>query len=141
MDKQNIVSTMIKQHRTLQKEVGEIAEILKSDPVDVEKIVNGLEQFKTDLVEHLELENNVFYVELSEKMKAKGQNTTKTEEFIVEMKEIEEVVVAFLGKYKETKSLEGKVDEFKKEFSEIGQVLTLRIESEESGVYSYWGLF
>jgi len=141
LDKKNIVTTMISQHRTLQKEVGAVAEILGTDEVNANKISDGLEQFKKDLVEHLELENNVFYAELLKEMKAKGQDTTKTELFIAEMKDIEKVVVAFLEKYKDAQSISSSIEEFKKEFSAIGETLVLRIESEEAGVYAYWGLF
>lgn len=139
--KKTIITIMIAQHRTLQKEVSAVVEILKSEKIDVQKIMAGLEQFKKDLVEHLELENNTFYPELLRDMKQRGQDTIKTEQFIVEMKDIEKVVVAFLEKYKDVSSLKEKMDEFKKEFPEIGETLALRIESEEEGVYSYWGLF
>ncbi len=101
----------------------------------------GLEQFKKDLVEHLTLENETFYPELLKDMQAKGQDTAKTEQFVAEMKDIEKVVVAFLEKYKDEQSIKEKIDEFKKEFPNIGKTLNLRIESEEVGVYSYWGLF
>ena len=141
MEKENIVTTMIRQHRELQKEVGVVVEILKKQPVDASGIAKGLEQFKKDLVEHLSLENDVFYVELLEKMKAKGQDATKTEQFIAEMKDIEKTVVAFLDKYKEAQNIEDKLDEFKKEFEGLVDVLVLRIESEEIGVYAYWGIF
>ncbi len=141
MDKQNIVSTMIKQHRVLQKEVGLVMEIIREDKIDAEKIIQGLKQFKKDLAEHLELENEVFYAELLKEMKAKGQDTEKTEMFIDEMNDIEKVVVAFLEKYKDGKSIKEKIAEFKKEFPGIVDTLNLRIESEEAGVYAYWGLF
>lgn len=139
--KKTIITTMVGQHRTLQKELGTIAEILEDNKIDVAKIVQGLEQFKKDLVEHLELENGTFYPELLEEMKAKEQDTTKTEQFIAEMKDIEKVVVAFLEKYKGNQSVKEKIDDFKKEFPDIVETLNLRIESEEAGVYAYWGLF
>lgn len=139
LDKKNLVSTLITQHRTLQKEVGAVAEILESASIDSQKIVDGLSQFSKDLAEHLKTENEVFYVELLKNMKAKGQNTSKTEEFINEMKEIEKVIIAFLEKYNKASSIDNNLDEFKKEFFVISETLTLRIESEEAGVYSYWG--
>jgi len=132
---------MIEQHRTLQQGIGLIIEILKSSQINTEKILQGLEQFKKDLNKHLKLENEVFYVELLKEMKNKEQDTTRTEQFINEMDDIAKVVVAFLEKYKDTESIKEKIDEFKKEFSDIGSALTLRIESEEAGVYGYWGLF
>ena len=141
LDKKNIISTMITQHRALQKELGAIAEILGGSEPDAEKISQGLVQFKGDLMEHLDLENNTFYKELLKEMKEKGQNTDKTEQFIAEMDGIGKVVVEFLGKFASTQDIESKLDEFKSEFDNIVEVLTLRVESEESGVYAYWGLF
>ncbi len=141
MDKKNIISTLIEQHRTLQGEVGGVIKIFKNDPIDAQMIMKGLAQFKKDLIEHLKLENEVFYKKLLEEMENKGQDTTKTEQFIAEMKGIETVVVAFLKKYQKADIIDDNLDRFKKEFTEIGEVLTLRIESEEAGVYAYWGLF
>ena len=57
------------------------------------------------------------------------------------LKNIEEVVISFLEKYKSPQIIEDLLNKFKKEFPIIVETLNLRIESEESGVYSYWGLF
>lgn len=138
IDKKNIISTMTSQHRVLENEVGSILEIIKKNEVDIEKISQGLEWFKKDLIEHLKLENEVFYVELLKDMKNKGQDFSDTEKFIKEMDDIAKVVIAFLEKYKNIQSIKEKIDEFKKEFFELVSVLALRIESEEDGVYSYW---
>ena len=54
------------------------------------------------------------------------------------MKNIEKVVIVFLEKYKDAKSIKEKISDFKKEFPEIGNALFLRIELEEDGVYNYW---
>ena len=141
MDKQDIISILIKQHRTLQAEVKEIIKVLGNDPIDIQIIVNGLIQFEKDLTEHLELENKIFYKELLEKMEEKGQDTIKTKSFIAEMDEITETVVVFLKKYEKADNIENSLDEFIKEFNEIGEILNLRIQSEEAEVYFYWNLF
>lgn len=140
-EEKNIVSTMVEQHRGLQKDLGGVVDALNSEKPDSVEIDKLLKQFIKDVTAHLELENNVFYVQLLEKMKAKGQDTAKTEQFIAEMKDIEKVVLAFLGKYKDAESIENKMGEFKPEFAGIVNTLNLRIESEESGVFAYWGLF
>ena len=49
MDKKTILTTLVKQHRVLQKELGSVAGILNSDNIDVQRIVVGLEQFKKDI--------------------------------------------------------------------------------------------
>jgi regulator of sigma D len=137
----NIVSIMIEQHRGLQKELGSVADLLESEKPDSVEIDKSLKQFAKDLAVHLELENNVFYVRLLEKMKAKNQDTAKTEQFIVEMKDIGKAVMAFLEKYKDAESIAEKMEELKPEVRGIVAALNLRVESEESGVYAYWGLF
>lgn len=142
VDKKNIVSTMVEQHRNLLKEVTTLSDLLKSNETpSAEEILKGLNQFQQDLAKHLKLENGVFYVELLKDMKAKGQDTIKTQQFIDEMKGIEKVVYAFLEKFSDAKSIEGNPEGFKKEFAGIGEALALRIESEEAGVFSYWVLF
>ena len=139
--KESIITTLIKQHRGLQKDLGGVAEILKSEKIDSKEIVKGFKKFEKDLFEHLELENDVFYVNLLRDMKKKDQSTEKTEQFIEEMKDIEKVVVAFLEKYKKEADVSDNLKEFKKEFAGIVETLNLRVEAEEAGVYGYWGLF
>ncbi|MBT4349353.1 hemerythrin domain-containing protein [bacterium] len=139
---ENLVTTMIQQHRGLQADVEIILSLYNgNDHVKAEQILASLNKFKEDLVEHLKLENEIFYVELLDKMKKAKQDTTKTELFIAEMKDIEKVVYAFLEKFSTTDSINNNFLEFKSEFNGIKDALVLRIEAEESGVYSYWGLF
>ncbi|PLX28383.1 hypothetical protein C0581_02540 [Candidatus Parcubacteria bacterium] len=137
----NIVSQMIKQHRGLQNDLGLVAEELKNKVFPAEKIINLLDTFKTDLSEHLHLENDVFYKDLLVKMKEKGHDTAKTEQFIDQMKEIEIVVLDFLNKYADEEIILKHQDDFTSEFNNLVDTLNLRIESEESGIYAYWGLF
>jgi regulator of sigma D len=74
-------------------------------------------------------------------MKDRGQDTAKTEQFIAEMKEIGKSVKEFLDKYNSVEIIGQNLAEFKPEFENVVSILNLRIESEESGVYAYWGLF
>ena len=141
MTEKNIVLTLISQHRVLQKELGGVAEELKMENPSGNKIKKLLDIFAKDLMAHLELENNTFYKELLKKMKEKGQDTTKREQFIGEMDEIGEKVLKFLENYKEEAVIEKEIKEFQSNFEGIVDILVLRIESEEAGVYSYWGLF
>ena len=140
-DQKNIVSIMIKQHRGLQADLGEVAEVVQAGQPSGEKIHELLQKFTTDLTAHLSLENGTFYVQLLEKMKAKHQDTSKTEQFIAEMDAIGTAVKAFLSAYNTANSIADGINEFKGALSDIVDTLNLRIESEESGVYAYWGLF
>ena len=100
-----------------------------------------LEKFAEDLTQHLHLENDIFYVELLKKMKERGQNTEKTELFITSMKDIEKEVFAFLNTYNDSDKITHFFDGFRHDLPLIIETLSLRIETEEAGVYSYWGLF
>jgi hypothetical protein len=138
----NIIEIMIRQHRTLQKDLGGalVLSEVKNNP-DTEEIDNNLRQFKIDLGEHLQLENSIFYPELLKIMKEKGVDTLKTEDFISQMKAIGEVVMTFLSKYKDAQVIGNQFEDFKREIVGIISALNLRIESEESGVYGYWGIY
>lgn len=135
---ENIIQKMIGQHNVLRAEVKEVSDLASGGVVNSGKINEGLKKFREDLVNHLELENNTFYLELLKKMKAKDWDTEDTEKFIAGMKDIEKVVIAFLDKYKDSKSISDNIEKFKDEFVDTGQTLSIRLESEEKGVYTYW---
>jgi len=141
MAEDNLVAKLVQQHRGLQNDLSLTAESLKTSRPDSGEIDKSLKRFAADLAAHLELENNTFYVQLIEKMKEKGQDTAKTEEFIAEMGDIGKAVMAFLDKYSDTEKIGSQLADFNKELPAIISVLNLRIESEEAGVYAYWGLF
>lgn len=140
MDSVSLVATLVSQHRKLQGDLGGVAKILETEVVDNQKVVDGLGLFAKDLEEHLNLENGIFYVELIKKMKEKGVDSSKTEQFIAEMVEIGKKVQQFLGKYVDSATVADNLVVFKEQFVEIVEVLNLRIESEEQGVYSYASL-
>jgi regulator of sigma D len=136
----NIVSQMIDQHRNLKKVISNVVELSKEDNKEGE-ILQGLNEFKALIVKHLKLENEGFYDELIKQMEKGGQDITKTKTFIDEMKEIEKAVIAFLEDYSSEEKIKSNLEKFQKDIESVVSVLTLRIESEEAGVYSYWGLF
>ena len=141
MVKKNIILAMVEQHRGLQKRVGVVLQELQENSIDIAKISQGLKQFNQDLAEHLKLENEVFYINLLKDMKNSGQDITQTEQFIAEMEGIGKAVGLFLKKYDTPTKVKEQIEEFKLEMPGIGNALNLRIESEEAGVYGYWGLF
>lgn len=137
----DIVNKMISQHRILQKDINDALDLSKNENVDILKISVDLKQFFVDLQEHLHLENEIFYPELLKKMESKGLDTSKTKDFINQMKNIGIVVITFLDKYRDVSSIENHMNDFKKEISDIVGVLNLRIQSEETGVYGYWDMY
>ena len=138
MDTENLISTLIKQHRELQKKIGLVLDFSLKIDYDAAKILQALAAFKNNLGEHLKLENDIFYVELIKKMKAKNLDIAKTELFIKEMDDIANAVTIFLDSYTETAAISQKIDELRQTLPNIINTLNLRIESEESGVYAYW---
>lgn len=140
-DLENIVSRLISQHRILQKDLSDIANLSVNNNLDYFEIDRILKQFNKDLISHLELENNIFYAELIKRMEKANQDTVKTKQFIDEMEEIGKTVIGFLDKYKNSEIIKNKIIEFKSELNSIINVLNLRIESEEAGIYTYWGMF
>lgn len=138
---ENIIENLTAQHRLLQKDLGKVLDLSKEENPNAVEIDIGLRQFTTDLQEHLHLENDIFYTELLKRMRDKGVDTTKTEDFISQMKEIGVVVMGFLTKYKDTENIKGRFEDFKNELGNIISALNLRIESEESGVYGYWSIY
>jgi hypothetical protein len=137
-DTTNLVATLISQHRILQDNLGQVNIQLTQVSPSGGKIDEFLKIFASNLKGHLALENSVFYVELIKKMEDKGEDTTKTKEFIAEMDKIGEVVMAFLGKFHNSEIIEKQIDEFKESFTTTVETLNMRIETEESGVYLYW---
>ena len=111
MTPQELIDTLISQHRLLQK-------YLTSEL--------NLELFKITLDEHLKLEDEQFYPRYMELKKKRGEDLTPTLEFINQMKEIGEKVRYFLENYSEKDT---------EELSKVVDTLNLRIETEEEGVY------
>jgi iron-sulfur cluster repair protein YtfE (RIC family) len=142
---ENIIPTMIGQHRILQKDLGLVAmEITTNKEPRGAEILKYLNQFKKDLMEHLQLENDVFYVELFKRMEKSGEDADKMEiieGFIEEMKKIGGVVVVFLGKYETAENIDNAMEDFKAEFFPIVKTLNTRLRFEESQVYTYWDLY
>lgn len=132
---EDIIQKMIDQHRALQQNLGSASDLAKQDKPDKNGIVAALEEFKKNLLEHLKLENGEFYPDLLKKMEARNMDTLKTKAFIAEMDEIGKVVIAFLGKYSKPEAIDEK---FKEDLKGIINALNLRIESEESGVFTYF---
>jgi hypothetical protein len=142
---ENIILIMIGQHRILQEDLGLVAmEITTNKDPRGAEIVKYLDKFKKDLMEHLHLENDVFYVELIRRIKAKNEDLDSVdiiEGFITEMEKIGDVVVAFLEKYKTAENIDNAMEDFKTEFFPIVKTLNTRIQFEEGHVYTYWDLY
>ena len=139
MDPQELVSTLKSQHRTLQADLALATEDAKSDTESKGvSILSSLTKFKNDLVEHLKLENDVFYPDYLEKKIKKGEDISSTKEFIRQMDDIGKVVMGFLDKYKTPEAINTAISDYKKELFNIVGTLNIRIETEEEGVFDLY---
>lgn len=134
----DIVKILIGQHRILQQGLVSVSQLAQIGESAVQEIIMGLKSFSGNLLGHLKLENEEFYPKLLDAMKAKNMDTLDTEKFIAEMKSIEMVVMAFLQKFNNVDAFKGNMGDFIKELTATISALNLRIESEETGVYTYW---
>ena len=139
---EDIVAVLIKQHRDIQKDANKILGYFETDSsVNADKIHDCLDKFSVDLTEHLKFENDVFYTELLKRMEEKAVNTGSTRKFILQMKSIEKVINTFLDSFKTKEDIQKRIKKFHERFEDINNLLNLRIESEEEGVYTYWDMY
>ncbi len=138
-----IISTLIKQHIKIKQDMDITLSLIDLDNKDTsaKSVHEAMNNFIADLQEHLKLENDVFYVELLDSMKTAKQDISKTGMFIEEMKGIEKSFLNFYKQFDTEEKIKNNLELFKEQFEQIKNILIIRIESEEAGVYGYWGLF
>jgi len=138
IEKNKIVETLISQHKMLRESLHELEKQVGAVNPDSSFLVDQIDKFKHLLVEHLRLENNVFYPALLEDMKDREMKTSDTEKFIEKMKDIEKKIEPFFEKYKAEQDIAKDFKLFTYELNEMAVILLLRISAEEDGVYLYW---
>ena len=137
---QELIATLKNQHRILQSDLLRAVNHLVP-PVDVIKakdIVGDLEKFQKDLVEHLELENGVFYPDYLDRKVKRGEDVESLKKFIDEMIGIGNAVTAFLEKYQQEDTISGSSNSFQAELHQVIATLNTRIETEEEGIYDIY---
>ncbi len=135
---ENLITILKEQHSVLKKEMIDLKSEVEKNAPNCVLIAASLANFRNSLLEHLALEDNVFYPQLIEKFKKQNLSIDSITLFINEMKVIGEKVTAFLGKYENADVIKTNLLEFKTSLYNIVSTLLIRIESEEDGVYIYW---
>lgn len=139
MEPQDLITMLKSQHKAL---VADLALVLENseDETTARKndLVSNLENFKKNLLAHVKVEKDVFYPDYLEKKSRRGDDVSKTKEFIQEMDDIIEVVLKFLGQYDSPELIGGSFAEFRKGLLDIVATLKIRIETEEEGIFDFY---
>lgn len=134
----NIIEILLSQHKILIKKMADLKEEAEKPQFSSDVLNRLLADFKNILIEHINLENNVFYPELFKQMKNRGMDIVNAMEFVNKMKVIGNKVYKFLEKYAEASAIANNSANFKIDLNDIISILLIRIESEEDGIYLYW---
>lgn len=134
----NIIEILISQHNQLRNGMNYLKREAENDSPDIDLILGIIAEFKSSINVHMNMENNIFYPRLLAKMGETNDDLTDTLAFIDKMKVIGEKVRLFITKYSEEEAIKKSVFDFRMELNDMISVLTLRLDSEEQGVYLYW---
>lgn len=135
-----LVKLLISQHDDLRRDVQAILSKKPNAKNGTKVLQSLLAKFDTDFREHLTLEDTVFYIELLKIMETRHEDTVATKKFIEEMRKISRQVFDFLEQYTDVKNIEADRQVFFTKFKHVADILYLRLESEESGVYEYYDI-
>lgn len=138
---ENIINILLSQHIGIKNHLSEIKEETEKNQPLAETVFNGLTEFKNLLAQHLDLENNVFYPQLLEKMEKRGIDIKETVKFIEAMKSIEKKIENFMKKYASVENIRNNIRNFKIDLSNISSILILRMTNEETEVFHSFPLF
>jgi len=139
MNPQDLIATLKSQHKLLQSDLAStLEEASNQNWINSEKISELLTKFKTDLLEHLKLEDEEFYPNYLSKKNNLKADITSEDAFYKQMDDIAKAVTSFLDKYSTPEIIRNSSTDFKQELSGIIQTLNLRIETEEDGIFEIY---
>jgi regulator of sigma D len=138
MNQQELVSTLVAQHRNLRQILEKTITLSGSSIPLFDRILESLSEFRENLIEHLDLENNVFYKDYTKKETALGGTAAHANELTRQMDEIAKSVIAFLDSYRTPDQIKDSFKQFDKELKRVADTLSLRIEIEEEGIYNVY---
>lgn len=132
------LKTLRQQHKDLESSLAVLKNTAIQDSPNSNEIVNKLIKFRSLYKEHLALEDNIFYPQLLNKIRAIGRDTDDKEEFISKMTDVAEQLIAFLDTYENKENVDNKLGEFRASLDHIIDIFNARMKSEEAFVFSYW---
>ncbi len=131
-----LVEKLINEHREIVVIYREMKDLF--DTKDYVRIGIKVNEFKRKLQAHVIVENVQFYTYLDNKLRNDPTNLEFIRDVRKEMNGIAHAVVQFARKYEKAGFSDQIIEEFAKDLEEIGDVLTQRVEMEESQLYSLY---
>lgn len=136
MDKNEIIEKLKVQHRELQQTLHLAhAYAVGNDREAAQKCFAQLSKFRTEIAEHLSLENGVFYPDYILLKTARGESIEGTKKFIAEMDVIAKTALSFLDMYNSPEIISSAFDAYRAELQIVTSAINIRIEVEEDGVF------
>lgn len=139
MDSKQLINTLKAQHKVLKTDlIQALDDAEKGIEKNESEILQFLSKFKTDLTEHVKLENDIFYPDYLDRKLKRGEDITETSKFVDEMKKIGYGVTQFLEKYDTPEELEDIKRDFEGDLKHIIETLNIRISTEEDSVFELY---
>ena len=108
------------------------------DKFDTNLILNYLSEFKSQLLEHLKLEDSEFYPQLEEKLVEQCEDPSDTISFSKKMLLISLFIKEFLNTYSTKEAIEKDVYRFRRDLVVMLGELSARMTSEDVFMNSEW---
>ncbi len=131
-----LVEKLINEHREIVAIYREMKDLF--DTKDYSRIGIKVNEFKRKLQGHVIVENVQFYTYLENKLRDDPTNLEFIRDVRKEMNGIAHAVVQFARKYEKIGFSDQIIAEFAKDLEDIGNVLTQRVEMEESQLYNLY---
>ncbi len=131
-----LVEKLINDHREIVVIYSEMNDLFAKK--DYGQIGLKVNEFKRKLQGHVIVENVQFYTYLENKLRHDPTNLEFIRDVRKEMNGIAHAVVQFARKYEKVGFSAQVIEEFSKDLAGIGDVLTQRVEMEESQLYSLY---
>lgn len=123
-------------HRSLLKLFGDIQRATEAR--DFATLTSTLARFKRVLQEHLLEENVRLYAYLAKCLESEPENYQLMRDMKSEMVEIGSKVNKFITYYAKYDINHQNIEEFERQLTEIGGILTIRIQREEESLYTLY---
>jgi regulator of sigma D len=131
-----LVEKLMNDHREIVVIYREVKDLFEKR--DYSRIGAKVNEFKRKLQGHVIVENVQFYTYLENKLRNDPMNLEFIRDVRKEMNGIAHAVVQFARKYEKVGFSDQIIEEFTKDLEEIGDVLTQRVEMEESQLYNLY---